>query len=133
MRVVVALFNLCVSRWKNLAAWALLGPLYFLLFGTGSTAGLATNWFAVITIGSVFGLFVGIMVQINKTCGRARKSATSHVVSEREWTIVTAGLGILCGLIIAHCLELPVYGYAICAALFLGLGMARQVILEILP
>ncbi len=138
MHVFLATGRLCLENWKKLIPWVIYGPLLFVFYGAGSGMGNSTNWGVLIAIGVIFGVYVGILVQINGSRVKKNKSLKKidrdvRNLSECDLHIAFIILGALFGIFIARLLTLPLVGYAICAAILISIGLSRRVIEKILP
>jgi len=138
MHVLLTIGRLCLENWKKLIPWALYGPLLIVVYGAGSGTGESLNWGTLTATGVIFGIFVGILIQVSASRGKKNRSLKTtdrdvRNLSERDLHIAFIILGALFGVFIARLLMLPLVGYAICAAILISIGLSRRVIEKILP
>ena len=138
MHVFLAIGRLCLENWKKLIPWALYGPLVIVVYGAGSGTGESLNWGTLTTTGVIFGIFVGILIQVSASREKKNRSLKTtdrdvRGLSERELHIAFSVLGALFGIFIARLLALPLVGYPICATVFIMIGLSRKVIEKVFP
>ena len=136
MRVLTAVGRLCLQNWKRLVPYALLyGPLFFIVFRTGSQRGELLNWWGMPATMVIFGIFLGILAQVNESRGKKNQSLKKidrdvRGLSERELHIAFSFLGTLLGILAAVFTAVPLYGYPVFVAIFILAYVLRK---EIVP
>ena len=141
MHVFSAVGRLFLKNWKKLGPWALYGLIVFAVFGfvgISGHGGEQTHWVAWVTTAIIFGVYVGILDQVNESRGKKNQSLKSidrdvRNLSERELHIAFSILGTLIGVLVAGMFALPLLGYAISVAFFIMIGLARKSLDKILP
>ena len=138
MHVFLAVGRLCLRNWKKIIAWAPYGLVLPVLYGVGSGMPDAAGLVALFVVGATFGIFVGVLVQVNESRGKKNQSLKSidrdvRNLSERELHIAISILGSLIGVLVAAMFALPLLGYAISVAFFIMIGLARKYLDKILP
>ena len=138
MHVFLAVGRLCLRNWKKIIAWAPYGLVLPVLYGVGSGMPDAAGLVALFVVGATFGIFVGVLVQVNESRGKKNQSLKSidrdvRNLSERELHIAISILGSLIGVLVAAMFALPLLGYAISVAFFIMIGLARKSLDKILP
>jgi hypothetical protein len=138
MHVFLAVGRLCLRNWKKVIAWALYGLLLPVLYGVGSGMPDAAGLAALFVVGATFGIFVGVLVQVNESRGKKNQSLKPidrdvRNLSERELHIAFSIIGSLIGILVAGMFALPLLGYAISVALFIMIGLSRKSLDKILP
>ena len=138
MHVFLAVGRLCLKNWRKVIAWASYGLLIPVLYGVGSGMPDAEGLAALFVVGATFGIFVGVLVQVNESRGKKNQSLKSidrdvRNLSERELHIAFSILGALIGVLVAELFALPFVGYVISAAFFALIGLSRRIVEEIMP
>jgi uncharacterized protein YacL len=138
MRAIAAIGRLCTCDWKQIASWALAGPLLFVVYGTGSGTTHVSPWANLIAIGLLLGAFVGVLIQVSRRRSKKNKSLKpiDHKVrnlTERELHVVFSSVGAILGILIARLLWLPTVGYLFCVILLVLLGLSRTKVEQLIP